>query len=88
MTTKRNRATKPIRQLLKAPRVQYPSVLSLLRRWGEFCELSLGRDAGWIELPRWQQRYKALCRSDRNHGHVLGTIDALKRIQREWEAGR
>lgn len=86
MTTKRNRATKPIRQLLKAPRVQYPSVLSLLRRWGEFCELSLGRDAGWIELPRWQQRYKALRRSALNHGRKFGIIDALERVQREWEA--
>lgn len=73
-------------RLRKKPRVQYPSVLSLLWRWGEFCELSLNRDAGWVHLPRWQQRYKALRRSDRNHGHILGIIDALERVQREWEA--
>ena len=73
-------------RLRKKPRVQYPSALSLLRTWGEFCELSLDRDAGWVHLPRWQQRYKALRRSARNHGHRLGAIDALKRVQREWEA--
>ena len=55
-------------RLRKSPRVQYPSVLSLLRIWGELCELSLHRDAGWVHLPRWQQRYKALRRSARNHG--------------------
>ena len=88
MTTKRHRAPKPIRELLKVPRMQYPSVQSLLRCWGEFCELSLHRDAGWVELPRWQQRYKALRRSDRNHGRKLETIDALQRVQREWEASR
>lgn len=73
-------------RLRKGPRVQYPSVLSLLRTWGEFCELSLDRDAGWVHLLRWQQRYKALRRSARNHGHILGIIDALERVQREWEA--
>ena len=73
-------------RLRKKPRVQYPSVLILLRTWGEFCELSLGRDAGWVHLPRWQQRYKALRRSARNHGRKMETIDALKRVQREWEA--
>lgn len=72
-------------RLRKKPRVQYPSVWSLLSSWGKFCELSLGRAAGWVHLPRWQQRYKALRRSDRNHGHILGIIDALERIQREWE---
>ena len=88
MTTKRHKGPKPIRGLLKAPRVQYPSVQSLLRSWGEFCELSLGRDAGWVELSKWQQRYKALRRSARNHGRKLETIDALRQIQREWEASR
>ena len=88
MTTKRNRGPKPIRGLLKAPRVQYPSVQSLLRIWGEFCELSLGCEAGWVALPKWQQRYKALRRSARNHRHKLGTIDALQQVQREWEAAR
>lgn len=73
-------------RLRKKPRVQYPSVLNLLWFWGAFCELSLDRDAGWVHLPRWQQRYKALRRSARNHGHRLGAIDALKRVQREWEA--
>lgn len=73
-------------RLRKKPRVQYPSVWSLLSSWGKFCELSLGRAAGWVHLPRWQQRYKALRRSARNHGHRLGAIDALKRVQREWEA--
>lgn len=73
-------------RLRKKPRVQYPSALSLLRSWREFCELSLDRDAGWVELPRWQQRYKALRRSARNHGHKLRAIDALQRVQREWEA--
>ena len=72
-------------RLRKKPRVQYPIVLILLRTWGEFCELSLNRDAGWVHLPRWQQRYKALRRSDRNHGRKMETIDALKRVQREWE---
>ena len=43
------------------------------------------RSGGWVHLPRWQQRYKALRRSDRNHGHILGIIDALERVQREWE---
>lgn len=74
-------------RLRKKPRVQYPSVWSLLWSWGEFCELSLDRDAGWVVLPKWQQRYRALRRSDRNHGHILGIIDALERVQREWEAG-
>lgn len=73
-------------RLRKKPRVQYPSVLILLRSWREFCELSLDRDAGWVHLPRWQQRYKAMRRSARNHGHILGIIDALERVQREWEA--
>ena len=75
-------------RLRKSPRVQYPSVWSLLWSWGEFCELSLDRDAGWVVLPKWQRRYKALRRSARNHGHMLGidVIDALKRVQREWEA--
>lgn len=86
MTTKRHRAPKPIRELLKVPRMQYPSVQSLLRCWGEFCELSLHRDAGWVHLPRWQQRYKALRRSARNHGRKLETIDALWQVQREWES--
>ena len=72
-------------RLRKSPRVQYPSVLSLLSSWGKFCELSLNREAGWVELPKWQQRYKALRRSARNHGRKLGIIDALKRVQREWE---
>lgn len=75
-------------RLRKSPRVQYPNVLSLLSSWGKFCELSLGRNSGWGELPKWQQRYKALRRSSRNHGHKLGTIDALQRVQREWEAMR
>lgn len=75
-------------RLRKKPRVQYPSVLSLLRTWGEFCELSLNRDAGWVVLPKWQQRYKALRRSARNHGRELEPIDALRQVQREWEAGR
>ena len=70
-------------RLRKKPRVQYPSALSLLRTWGEFCELSSRCDAGWVVLPKWQQRYKALRRSDRNHGHILGIIDALERVQRE-----
>ena len=74
------------RQLQKPPRVQYPSVWSLLRSWGEFCELSLGRNAGWVALPRWQQRYKALRRSARNHGRKLEALDALEKVQREWEA--
>lgn len=73
-------------RLRKKPRVQYPSVQTLLRSWGEFCELSLHRDAGWVHLPRWQQRYKALRRSAWNHGRKLEIIDALKRVQREWEA--
>ena len=88
MTMKRHRAPKPIRELLKVPRMQYPSVQSLLRCWGEFCELSLDRDAGWVVLPKWQQRYRALRRSARNHGHKLETIDALRQVQCEWEAGR
>ena len=70
-------------RLRKKPRVQYPSALSLLRTWGEFCELSLGCDAGWVVLPKWQQRYKALHQSSRNHGRKLDTIDALERVQRE-----
>lgn len=73
-------------RLRKKPRVQYPSVLSLLRTWGEFCELSLDRDAGWVHLLRWQQRYKALRRSAWNHGRKMETIDVLKQVQREWEA--
>ena len=73
-------------RLSKRPRVQHPSVQSLLRSWGGFCELSLNRDAGWVALPRWQQRYKALRRSARNHGRKLETIDALQQVQREWEA--
>ena len=84
--TKRHQFTKNPRRLRKSPRVQYPSVQTLLRSWGEFCELSLGRDAGWVVLPKWQQRYKALRRSARNHGHKLGTIDALMQVQHEWEA--
>ena len=72
-------------KLRKKPRVQYPSVWSLLWSWRSFCELSLNREAGWVALPRWQQRYKALRRSARNHGRKLGIIDALKRVQREWE---
>lgn len=88
MTTKRNRGPKPIRGLLKAPRVQYPSVQSLLLRWREFCELSLGCEAGWVALPKWQQRYKALRRSARNHGRKFGIIDALEKVQREWEAAQ
>ena len=39
-------------RLRKKPRMQYPSVLILLRSWREFCELSLDRDAGWVHLPR------------------------------------
>ena len=73
-------------RLRKKPRVQYPSVLNLLWSWGEFCGIGLERDAGWVLLPKWQQRYKALRRSARNHGHKLETIDALMRVQREWEA--
>ena len=84
--TKRRQFPRNPRRLRKSPRVQYPSVWSLLWSWGEFCELSLNRDAGWVVLPKWQQRYKALRRSARNHGHKLGTIDALQRVQREWEA--
>ena len=72
-------------RLRKKPRVQYPIVLILLRTWGEFCELSLGCDAGWVVFPKWQQRYKALRRSARNHGRKMETIDALKRVQRGWE---
>lgn len=75
-------------RLRKKPRVQYPSVWSLLRSWGQFCELSLYRDAGWVELPKWRQRYKALLRSARNHGSKTETIDALRKIQSEWEARR
>lgn len=88
MTTKRHRAPKPIRELLKVPRMQYPSAWSLLRSWGEFCELCLHREAGWVVLPKWQQRYRALRRSARNHGRELEPIDALRQVQREWEAGR
>ena len=73
-------------RLCKSPRVQYPSVLSLLSSWGKFCELSLGCEAGWVALPKWQQRYKALRRSARNHGRMFGIIDALEKVQREWEA--
>jgi len=73
-------------RLRKSPRVQYPSVLSLLSSWGKFCELSLGCEAGWVALPKWQQRYKALRRSARNHGRMFGIIDALEKVQREWEA--
>ena len=83
MKTRRRRNP---RHLRKRPRVQYSSVWSLLWSWGEFCELSLGRDAGWVHLTRWQQRYKALRRSARNHGRKLENIDALKRVQGEWEA--
>ena len=86
--TKRRQFPRDPRRLRKTPRVQYPSVQTLLWSWGEFCELSLGCDAGWVVLPKWQQRYKALRRSDRNHGHILGIIDALERVQREWEASR
>ena len=75
-------------RLRKNPRVQYPSVWSLLWSWREFCEICLHRDAGWVALPKWQQRYKALRRSARNHGYKLGTIDALEKVQREWEAMR
>lgn len=88
MTTKRRQSPRNLRNLRKTPRAQYPSVQSLLRCWGEFCELSLHRDAGWVHLPRWQQRYRALRRSARNHGRKLETIDALRQVQREWEAGR
>ena len=67
MTTKRHRAPKPIRELLKVPRMQYPSVQSLLRCWGEFCELSLDRDAGWVVLPKLtrseERRVGKECRS-------------------------
>lgn len=84
--TKRHQFTKNPRRLRKTPRVQYPSVLSLLSSWGKFCELSLGCEAGWVALPKWQQRYKALRRSARNHGRKFGIIDALERVQREWEA--
>lgn len=84
--TKRHQFTKNPRRLRKTPRVQYPSVQSLLWSWGEFCELSMDRDAGWVVLPKWQQRYKALRRSARNHGRKFGIIDALERVQREWEA--
>lgn len=73
-------------RLRKSPRVQYPSVWSLLWSWGEFCELSLNRDAGWVVLPKWQQRYKALRRSSRNQGRKLEALDALEKVQREWEA--
>lgn len=73
-------------RLRKSPRLQYPSVWSLLRIWGKFCELSLGCEAGWVALPKWQQRYKALRRSARNHGRKFGIIDALEKVQREWEA--
>lgn len=48
--------------------------------------MSLGRDAGWVVLPKWRQRYKALHQSSLNHGRKLDTINALERIQREWEA--
>lgn len=84
--TKRHQFTKNPRRLRKSPRVQCSSVWSLLSSWGKFCELSLGRAAGWVHLPRWQQRYKALRRSDRNHGRKMETIDVLKQVQREWEA--
>ena len=73
-------------RLQKAPRLQSPSVLSLLWSWREFCEICLRRGAGWVELPKWQQRYKALRRSARNHGRKFGIIDALEKVQREWEA--
>lgn len=73
-------------KLLKKPRTQRVSTPRLLSGWRSFCELSLNREAGWVALPRWRQRYKALRRSARNHGHKLGTIDALQRGQREWEA--
>lgn len=86
--TKRRQFPRNLRRLRKSPRVQYSGVWSLLRRWGEFCELSLGCDAGWVVLPKWQQRYKALRRSARNHGRKLETIDALQQVQREWEAMR
>lgn len=84
--TKRHQFPRNPRRLRKSPRVQYPSVWSLLWSWGEFCERSLGCDAGWVVLPKWQQRYKALRRSARNHGRNMDTIDALERVQREWEA--
>ena len=86
--TKRRQFPRNPRRLRKSPRVQYPSVWSLLWSWGEFCELSLDREAGWVVLPKWRQRYKALRRSARNHGYKLGTIDALEKVQREWEAMR
>ena len=82
MKTRRRRNP---RHLRKRPRVQCSSVWSLLRSWGEFCEMALGRDAGWVTLPRWQQRYKALRRSAWNHGRKMETIDVLKQVQREWE---
>ena len=84
--TKRHQYPRNPRRLRKTSRVQYPSVQSLLWSWGEFCELSLDRDAGWVVLPKWQRRYKALRRSARNHGHKLETIDALMQVQHEWEA--
>ena len=83
--TKRHQYTRNPRRLRKTPRVQYPSVWSLLWSWRSFCELSLDREAGWVALPKWQQRYKALRRSARNHGHKLGTIDALQRVKLGWE---
>lgn len=86
--TKRRQFPRNTRWLRKSPRVQYSGVQTLLRSWGEFCDLCLHREAGWVVLPKWQQRYRALRRSARNHGRKLETIDALQQVQREWEAGR
>lgn len=86
MTTKRHRAPKPIQKLLKAPRPNYPSFPRLLQSWKLLSWCFRNREAGWVALPKWQQRYKALRRSARNHGRKFGIIDALERVQREWEA--
>lgn len=86
MTAKRNRSHKPIRELRKAPRTRGPSLDSLRLGWQAFCECALDRNADWAGVPKWQQRYKALRRSARNHGRKFGIIDALEKVQREWEA--
>lgn len=86
MTAKRNRSHKPIRELRKAPRTYGPSLDSLLLGWQAFCECALDRNADWAGVPKWRRRYKALRRSARNHGRKFGIIDALERLQREWEA--
>ena len=75
-------------KLSKKQRRGHSSYLSLLRSWWWFWECTIGEKnaADWVNMPKWRSRYKALLRSQRNHGYVNSLIEVLQKVQAEYLA--